>query len=50
VADADPQHREKDHANAHLYKRLFALKKRNTALNTGWGATIIAVPNSAPPR
>jgi hypothetical protein len=38
----------KEHPNGQLYKRLFALKKRNSALwNAPWGATMIAVPNSA---
>lgn len=41
----------KDHANGQLYKKLFALKKKNTALWNGhWGATMIAVPNSAPDK
>ena len=32
-----------------LYKKLLALKKRNTALWNGqWGATMLQVPNSAP--
>jgi glycosidase len=39
----------KEHPNGELYKKLFALKKRNTALWNGqWGATMILVPNSAP--
>jgi glycosidase len=38
-----------DHPVAELYRKLFALKKANTALWNGhWGATMIAVPNSAP--
>ncbi|HEV3469764.1 MAG TPA: alpha-amylase family glycosyl hydrolase [Pyrinomonadaceae bacterium] len=38
-----------EHPNGELYKRLFALKKKNTALWNGqWGATMILVPNSAP--
>ena len=37
------------HANGELYKKLFALKKRNSALWNGrWGARMIHVPNSAP--
>jgi len=41
----------KDHANGHLYKQLFALKRKNTALwNAHWGATMISVPNSAPAK
>jgi glycosidase len=37
------------HPNADLYKKLFALKKKNTALwNAHWGASMIAVPNSRP--
>lgn len=39
----------KEHPNGELYRKLFALKKRNTALWNGqWGATMILVPNSAP--
>lgn len=39
----------KEHPNGQLYKKLFALKKKNTALwNAKWGATMIYVPNSAP--
>ena len=39
----------KAHPNGDLYRKLFALKKRNTALwNAHWGATMIAVPNSRP--
>lgn len=38
----------KPHPNGELYRKLIALKKKNTALwNAGWGATMIAVPNSA---
>ncbi|MFZ1917738.1 MAG: alpha-amylase family glycosyl hydrolase [Terriglobales bacterium] len=38
----------KTHPNGELYKKLFALKKKNTALwNAHWGATMIQVPNSA---
>jgi glycosidase len=39
----------REHPHGELYKRLFALRKRNTALWNGpWGATMILVPNSAP--
>ncbi|NOT03571.1 MAG: alpha-amylase [Anaerolineales bacterium] len=39
----------KPHPMSELYKSLFALKKRNTALWNGkWGARMIQVPNSAP--
>ena len=39
----------KAHPNGDLYKKLIALKKKNTALwNAHWGATMIAVPNSVP--
>ncbi len=41
----------KAHANGDLYKKLIALKKKNTALwNAHWGATMIAVPNSHPDK
>lgn len=41
----------REHPNGELYKKLFALKKRNTALWNGqWGATMVLVPNSAPAR
>ena len=41
----------REHPIGDLYKRLFALKKANTALWNGqWGATMIYVPNSAPAR
>ena len=41
----------KEHPNGELYRRLFALKKSNTALwNGAWGATMILVPNSVPER
>ena len=41
----------KEHPNGELYKRLFALKKKNTALwNATWGARMILVPNSAPAK
>lgn len=37
----------KEHPNGELYKRLFALKKKNTALwNAHWGARMIDVPNN----
>jgi 1,4-alpha-glucan branching enzyme len=37
------------HPRGDLYRRLFALKKANTALwNAQWGARMIDVPNSAP--
>jgi hypothetical protein len=39
----------KAHRNGEVYKKLFALKKTNTALwNAKWGARMINVPNSAP--
>ncbi len=39
----------REHPEGALYKKLFALKKANTALwNAHWGATMIAVPNDAP--
>ena len=39
----------KDHPIGELYRKLFALKKINTALWNGrWGATMICVPNNAP--
>jgi hypothetical protein len=39
----------KTHPNGELYKKLIALKTKNTALwNAHWGATMIAVPNSLP--
>jgi len=41
----------KTHPNGELYKKLFALKKKNTALWNGhWGARMIAVTNSAPDK
>lgn len=41
----------KEHPNGELYKKLFALKKKNTALwNAHWGATMILVPNSVPAK
>jgi glycosidase len=41
----------REHPTGQLYKRLFQLKKKNTALwNAHWGATMIAVPNSAPAK
>ena len=41
----------KAHPNGDLYKKLFALKKKNTALwNAHWGARMIQVPNSAPDK
>ena len=41
----------REHPNGELYRKLFALKKRNTALwNAQWGATMILVPNSAPAK
>ncbi len=41
----------KPHPNGELYKKLFALKKKNTALwNAQWGATMILVPNSVPSK
>ncbi len=39
----------KEHATGTLYKKLFALRKKNTALwNAHWGARMLHVPNSAP--
>ena len=39
----------REHQHGELYRRLFALKKANTALwNAQWGARMIDVPNSAP--
>jgi len=39
------------HPNGDLYKKLFALKKKSTALwNAHWGGTMIAVPNSLPDK
>lgn len=39
----------KSHEHGGLYKKLFALKKTNTALWNGkWGAKMIQAPNSAP--
>jgi glycosidase len=41
----------KEHPIGSLYKKLFALKKKNTALwNAHWGARMIHVPNSAPSK
>lgn len=41
----------KPHPNGELYKKLFALKKKNsTLLNWGHNATMILVPNSAPDK
>ncbi len=41
----------REHPNGELYRKLFALKKKNTALwNAHWGATMIHVPNSAPAK
>jgi hypothetical protein len=38
----------KTHLNGEIYKKLFALKKANSALwNAKWGARMIHVPNSA---
>jgi glycosidase len=38
----------RDHPQGELYRRLFELKRTNTALwNAHWGAKMIAVPNSA---
>ena len=38
----------REHPNGELYRRLFALKKRNTALwNGAWGALMVQVPNDA---
>ena len=39
----------KSHPNGELYRKLIALKTKNTALwNAHWGARMIDVPNSAP--
>jgi glycosidase len=41
----------KTHPVGGLYRKLLALKKRNTALwNGSWGATMIPVPNNAPSK
>jgi glycosidase len=41
----------KEHPTGALYKKLFALKKKNTALwNAHWGARMIHVPNSVPSK
>lgn len=41
----------KTHPNGELYKKLFALKKKNTALwNAQWGATMIYVPSNVPAK
>jgi len=41
----------REHPIGELYKKLFTLKKSNTALwNARWGAKMIHVPNSAPER
>ena len=41
----------KSHPNGELYKKLFALKKKNsTLLNWGHNATMILVPNSKPDK
>lgn len=41
----------REHPNGDLYKNLFALKKKTTALwNAPWGATMIQVANSVPNR
>jgi glycosidase len=48
--DSDPIE-WKAHPLGDLYRRLFALKKANTALwNAHWGARMIQVPNSAPSK
>lgn len=40
--------RWQSHSHGELYKKLFALKKENTAIwNGGWGARMIQVPNTA---
>jgi hypothetical protein len=39
----------KEHRNGEIYRKLFALKRKNTALRNGrWGARMIHVANSAP--
>ena len=41
----------KEHSIGTLYKKLFALKKKNTALwNAHWGARMVHVPNSIPTK
>ena len=41
----------REHAHGELYRRLIALKKKNTALWNGrWGATMIHVPNDKPDK
>jgi hypothetical protein len=41
----------REHPIGDLYKRLFALKKENSALwNARWGARMISVPNSVPTK
>lgn len=41
----------RDHPNADLYRRLFALKHRNRALwNADWGGEMVRVVNSAPTK
>lgn len=46
--EKDPIHWQ-EHPIGELYKKLFALKKANSALwNAAWGARMIHVPNNAP--
>jgi glycosidase len=46
--EKDPIH-WREHSLGELYRRLFALKKVNTALwNGAWGARMVRVPNSTP--
>jgi glycosidase len=41
----------REHPLGELYRKLFALKKQNTALGNGhWGATMVKVANDAPTR
>ncbi|MBX7220981.1 MAG: alpha-glucosidase C-terminal domain-containing protein [Blastocatellia bacterium] len=41
----------REHPNGTLYQKLFALRKKNTALwNAHWGATMIGIPNSVPDK
>jgi len=40
-----------EHPQGEFYNRLFALKKKNTALwNAGWGSKMIRVPNNIPDK
>ena len=49
--EKDPIEWNLGHPNGELYRKLIALKKRNTALWNGhWGATMIRVANSEPAK